>query len=140
MGAHVASYILFVAPVPKGLNVCHKCDVKRCVNPEHLFLGTAKENANDAREKGRLATGDRSGSRVHPERIPRGDSHYARRQPERLARGESVNTAKLTPDKVREIRRLHSDGVSIRALAAAHSLAPISIRRIVQRLNWRHIE
>jgi hypothetical protein len=41
-------------PIPKGLFVCHKCDNTFCVAENHLFLGTAKENANDAKRKGRL--------------------------------------------------------------------------------------
>lgn len=68
--AHRYSYAHHTGEDIKGKDICHRCDRPACVNPDHLFAGTAYDNANDMTRKGRGAT------------------------------------AKLTPDNVREIRRL----------------------------------
>ena len=75
--AHRASYEAFHGPVPDGLNVLHKCDNPSCVNPDHLFAGTQKQNIIDCRDKGRLVDN----------------------------RGQKHGMAKLTEDQVREIRK-----------------------------------
>lgn len=58
--AHRASWMAFRGPIPEGLCVLHRCDVRACVNPAHLFLGTQQENLRDMTEKGR-AVRDRGG-------------------------------------------------------------------------------
>lgn len=63
--AHRMSYDCFIAPIPDGMLICHKCDNRKCVNPDHLFVGTQSDNRNDMYAKGRGV--DRKGEK-HPER------------------------------------------------------------------------
>ena len=58
--AHRASWLLHVGDIPDGLQVLHRCDVRLCVNPEHLFLGTAKDNTQDMIAKNRQKMGSKS--------------------------------------------------------------------------------
>lgn len=57
---HRISYESFVGPVPQGLWVCHKCDTPKCINPEHLFVGSASENRRDAVNKKRIPSGEKN--------------------------------------------------------------------------------
>jgi hypothetical protein len=61
VGAHRHAWVLSHGVVPKGMCVCHSCDNRRCVNPEHLFIGTNKDNHDDKVNKGRQAKGQRHG-------------------------------------------------------------------------------
>lgn len=65
MGAHRAAYLLFCGEISQGLDVCHSCDNRCCVNPDHLYLGTRQDNMDDCRSKGRACGGARKHLREH---------------------------------------------------------------------------
>src|ERR1700759_2409142 len=59
--AHRFSYETFIGPIAKGMLVLHKCDVRNCVNPDHLWSGTSAQNSLDMRLKGRSKCGETNG-------------------------------------------------------------------------------
>lgn len=93
------------------IDVCHKCDTRICVNPDHLFLGSRKSNMRDCIEKGRFSY------------IP-------------VLRGEQSPNSKLTEDDVRTIR---ADTRSQRAIARAYGVDKGTIACIIHRKTWGHI-
>lgn len=54
--AHRVAYILFKGEIPEGRWILHKCDNRKCVNPDHFFLGDCKDNIKDMDKKGRRGT------------------------------------------------------------------------------------
>lgn len=73
--AHRLSWQIHHGPIPAGLFVCHRCDVKRCVRPDHLFLGTRQENMDDMKRKGRQAHGPTHVARARVSAV-KGSAHY----------------------------------------------------------------
>lgn len=122
---HRVSWLIAFGPIPPGLFVLHRCDVPLCVNPAHLFLGTQPDNVRDRVSKGRSARGDRSGARLHPDRVPR---------------GERNGQARLTLLDVRAIRDAFAAGVFSKAtLARAFGVSHAAVRHIIAGRNWREV-
>lgn len=75
--AHRVSWRMHFGEIPKGMFVCHRCDNPKCVRPEHLFLGTAKDNSDDKWKKGRATPPPRllgdANPKSHAGRLRRGD-------------------------------------------------------------------
>lgn len=109
--AHVLSWIYHYGYWPKRPKcVCHKCDNPSCCNPDHLFVGTHKDNMADCKNKGRNV----------------------------FLFGENSPLAILTDDKVRQIRHLHSEGLGYRKLSKMFNYDRAGIRKIVKLKIWKH--
>lgn len=109
--AHHVSYAMFNGPIPDGLFVCHRCDVRLCVNPNHLFLGTHMDNMRDAVSKRRHAFGERN-----------------------------LGGGKLTEEDVRSIRAQYCRGVTRQEdIAEDFGVSQGLVSAIIRRAIWSHL-
>lgn len=115
--AHRVSFELHNGAIPTGLDVCHKCDNRRCVNPAHLFLGTRLDNMRDCAAKGRLSRGEQHGVRI---------------------RGELQGLSRLRSADVVEIRQLGMHE-SKAVLARRFGVSETTIGDVLRRRTWKHI-
>ncbi len=125
--AHRISYLLAFGELPCDKMVLHQCDNHPCVNPAHLFIGTALDNMIDKVTKGR-----------HNNRA--GDKHHARLRPELMKRGESHPFAVLTETQVREIHARHAKGVKGCEMALDYNTTKQTISAILLGKRWKHLK
>lgn len=110
--AHRFSYELHNGSIPENLCVLHTCDVRLCVNPAHLFVGTKGDNQRDCVAKGR----------------------------DNKACGEQAAMSKLTTAQVLEIRKLNSENhIGSRTLAKQFGVQRNTIMNILHRITWKHV-
>lgn len=108
--SHRVGWELVKGPIPDGMLALHKCDNPSCVNPDHLFLGTNADNAQDKMRKGRATWGARSA------------------------------TAKLTEAAVLEMRRRARAGETTANLARAYGVTKSVARKAILGLTWRLLD
>lgn len=108
--AHRLSFALHFGETPEGLCVLHRCDQPSCVRPDHLFLGTRKQNRADCLSKNRHSKGENSG------------------------------VSKLTSQQILEIRALRLKNVRIVEIAKKFGIGNSQVSRIAKRTTWTHLK
>ena len=120
----------------------HKCNTRACCNvsPKHVYLGDHEQNMLDCVASGNTCRGERHYSKTMPQAVARGERHASRTHPESLARGERVAGAKLTAERVVEIRLALSEGKSQRAIGRTFGVTQSLVSQVSTGLIWRHVQ
>lgn len=111
LASHISFELANGRPISPGLNACHTCDNPPCINPDHLFEGTHKANADDKVAKGRA----------------------------RGCPGARHPRARLDPDRVREIRLRLKAGETYSDLGRRFGVAAAGIRHVDLKITWKHV-
>lgn len=109
--SHRMSWMLHFGEIPQGMLICHKCDNMICVNPDHLFLGTQKDNVRDCIKKSRM----------------------------NRPTGEKNNLSRFKESDIHEIRNLYLEGISSHEIAEKYSTSPSEICDILRCKIWKHL-
>jgi hypothetical protein len=155
VSAHRHSYQVYKGDIPNGLLVRHTCDNRKCVNPDHLIVGTQQDNMNDMVERNRQSQGNTHYARTQPERLARGDTHGSKTHPEALVRGdewkkqhhEHINNqkgskncnSKLTDDDVREIRIICVFAFTHKELAKMYGVSRPVMSKVIRGDSYKNI-
>lgn len=110
--AHRASWILHNGSIPESMFVLHKCDIKSCTNPEHLFLGDNTDNMRDMASKGRTG----------------------------VSLGEKNPASVLTVQQVIEIKKLLEMGINVPRLSKDFKVSKSTIGCIKYGVTWKHVK
>jgi len=116
--AHRASYEVFNGTIPEGLLIRHDCDQRTCVNPQHLSVGTKKDNADDMVRRGRWMGVRKDFNNVS---------------------GENSYNAKFNESQVREIRSLRDSGMKGVDVAKMFNTTPVQVCKLYKRTRWKHL-
>jgi hypothetical protein len=128
--AHRIAYVIKNGSIPEGLCICHKCDNPSCVNPDHLFAGTHKDNIQDMLMKGRRKGRGKS---------KRPAVKVAKTRRPRPPRRPDSHAKKLTISSVLEIRASYIPRKNSKELADKYGISVVAVRDAAKGRSWKGV-